>query len=277
MKKSILALLLGIAFLLSGCGKPGEQALFPSGDMVLSTPANTTPAGTVPASNDIFSNRDRKDSYDTAGAVTISLNGDSIACDSSAVKISGTTATLSKEGTYILSGNLDNGMILPLYVLHPAAAADVQAAADRICHAFPHEDYPKQVYLWMLSCIRYDPAAPNSQNAYGALVQHSAVCKGIAKAYQLLMRLRQIPCILVEGTLDGVMKHVWNMVYLDGLWLHVDVTMGYPQFWSFTGASDIFGGYLRTTEEITRSHRIYHIEKLPVNTDGGENNGIEKM
>jgi hypothetical protein len=172
---------------------------------------------------------------------------------------------------------LDNGMILPLYVLHPAAAADVQAAADRICHTFPHEDYPKQVYLWMLNCIRYDPAAPNSQNAYGALVQHSAVCKGIAKAYQLLMRLRQIPCILVEGTLDGVMKHVWNMVYLDGLWLHVDVTMGYPQFWSFTGASDIFGGYLRTTEEITRSHRIYHIEKLPVNTDGGENNGIETM
>lgn len=112
MKKSIMVLLLGIAFLLSGCGKPGEQALFPSGDMALSTPANTTPAGTVPASNDIFSNRDRKDSYDTAGAVTISLNGDSIACDSGAVKISGTTATLSKEGTYILSGQLNNGMIL---------------------------------------------------------------------------------------------------------------------------------------------------------------------
>ena len=112
MKKSIMALLLGMAFLLSACGKPGEQALFPSGDMALSTPANTTPAGTVPASNDIFSNRDRKDSYDTAGAVTISLNGDSIACDSGAVKISGTTATLSKEGTYILSGQLNNGMIL---------------------------------------------------------------------------------------------------------------------------------------------------------------------
>ncbi len=112
MKKSIMALLLGMAFLLSACGKPGEQALFPSGDMALSTPANTTPAGTVPASNDIFSNRDRKDSYDTAGAVTIFLNGDSIACDSGAVKISGTTATLSKEGTYILSGQLNNGMIL---------------------------------------------------------------------------------------------------------------------------------------------------------------------
>lgn len=112
MKKSIMALLLGMVFLLSGCGKPGDQALFPSGDMVLSTPASDTPEGIVPSTEDIFSKRDRKDSYDTAGAITIRLNGDSIACDSGAVKISGTTATLSKEGTYILYGNLDDGMIL---------------------------------------------------------------------------------------------------------------------------------------------------------------------
>lgn len=172
---------------------------------------------------------------------------------------------------------LENSMILPLYVLPPAAAADVQAVAGYICHSFPKEAFPKQVYLWMLHCIRYDPAAPNSQNAYGALVQRCAVCKGIAKAYQLLMRQRGIPCILVEGTLDGVMKHVWNLIFLDGRWLHMDVTMGYPQFWMLTGAADAFGGYLRTTEEISRSHRIFHCEKLPINTDGGEKHGIEIM
>lgn len=112
MKRSILALLLCVAFMFSGCGKPGESVFPTSGDLALSTPASDSPAGTVPASGDIFSNRDMKQSYDTAGAVTIRLNGDSIACNSSAVKISGTTATLSKEGTYILSGQLDDGMIL---------------------------------------------------------------------------------------------------------------------------------------------------------------------
>lgn len=172
---------------------------------------------------------------------------------------------------------LENDMILPRYVLSPTAAADVQSVAGYIAACFPQEDYPKQAYLWMLNCIRYDPAAPNSQNAYGALVQHRAVCKGIAKAYQLLMRQLDIPCILVEGTLDGVMKHVWNLVFLGDRWLHLDVTMGYPQFWMRTGAADAFGGYLRTTEEISRSHRIFHCEKLPINTDGGENNGIEIM
>ena len=122
MKRSILALLLAIAFMLSGCGEPGEPIFPTSDDLVLSTPASHSPAsdtstsdspgGTVPSAEDIFSNRDKKQSYDTAGAITIRLNGDSIACNSGAVKISGTTVALSKEGTYILSGQLDDGMIL---------------------------------------------------------------------------------------------------------------------------------------------------------------------
>ena len=102
--KRIILVLLGIVFILSGCGKPGESVLFPTGDFTLSTPADTTPAsdapaGTVPASADIFSNRDLKNEYDISGAITIRLDGDAIVCNSSAVKISGTTVTLSKEGT----------------------------------------------------------------------------------------------------------------------------------------------------------------------------------
>ena len=172
---------------------------------------------------------------------------------------------------------LGNGVILPHYSLPPVAAADVQAVASYIRDNFPREDFPWQIYVWMLHDICYDPAAPNSQNTYGALIQRRAVCKGIAKAYQLLMRQLGIPCILVEGTLDGVMKHVWNLVFYNGTWFHVDVTMGYPQFWSLTGATDIYGGYLRTTEEISRSHRIFHSEKLPININGGERNGTESM
>ena len=79
----------------------------------------------------------------------------------------------------------------------------------------------------------------------------------------LLMAQRKIDCILVEGTLDGRMKHVWNMIRLEGQWLHVDVTMGYPFFRQLVGAADAYGGYLKTTAEISRSHTIYHPEMLP--------------
>lgn len=156
-----------------------------------------------------------------------------------------------------------NGAIYPQYVLPGQAIHQLTTAASSISRKCPVEDYPKQVYNWMLAQIEYRHSAVNSQNAYGALIQRQAVCKGIAKGYQLLMEERNIDCILVEGTLDGQAKHVWNMIHYEGQWKHVDVTMGYPYFWSLTGAVDPYGGYCRTTAELARSHKIYHPEILP--------------
>lgn len=56
---------------------------------------------------DMFSARDLDRTYDTSGAVRLSLEGDSIACNSDAVKVEGSSATILKEGTYILSGTLE--------------------------------------------------------------------------------------------------------------------------------------------------------------------------
>lgn len=156
-----------------------------------------------------------------------------------------------------------NGAVYPQYVLPAQAVQQLTATANRISRQFSGEDYPRQIYDWMLAQIEYSPCAVNSQNSYGALIQRQAVCKGIAKGYQLLMKERNIDCILVEGTLDGQTKHVWNMIHYEGQWKHVDVTMGYPRFRYLTGASDAYGGYYRTTEELSRSHKIYHPEILP--------------
>lgn len=157
----------------------------------------------------------------------------------------------------------DNGSIYPQYILPGQAAYQLSAAAKWISDSLSGEAYPRQVYDWMLAQIEYRPNCANSQNAYGALVQRQAVCKGIAKGYQLLMEARNIACILVEGTLDGRANHVWNMIFYQGRWEHIDVTMGYPNFWYLTGASDSYGGYRKTTKEISRSHFIYHPEILP--------------
>lgn len=162
----------------------------------------------------------------------------------------------------------ENGVIYPHYCLFPATREELLDRAKALSARFPEEDYPRLVYAWMISRIAYDPASPNSQNAYGALVQRRAVCKGIAKAYQLMMQQRKIRCILVEGTLDGRTKHVWNLIFCKGQWRHVDVTMGYPMFRCLVGAEDEWGGYLLTTEAISRSHGIRNAEALP--KDGKE-------
>ena len=62
--------------------------------------------------NDMFSKRDLRADYDPADSIAITLNGSSAACSVPSVKISGSTVTITDDGTYILRGTLDNGMII---------------------------------------------------------------------------------------------------------------------------------------------------------------------
>ena len=112
----------------------------------------------------------------------------------------------------------------------------------------------KILYCWLAENIAYDRNAPHHQSAYGALVERRAVCKGIAKAYQLLLQRLDIPCELVEGSLDGSTKHVWIRFFANGNWFHSDVTMAYPQFRRIVGSEDFFAV---TREQICRTHMIW--------------------
>lgn len=62
--------------------------------------------------SEMFSNRDFEIGYEENESALIKLNGDSAQCDSNAVEISDNIITIMDEGTYILSGNLDNGMVV---------------------------------------------------------------------------------------------------------------------------------------------------------------------
>lgn len=119
------------------------------------------------------------------------------------------------------------------------------------------------VFDWFLTNVSYDPYAPHSQSSYGALVDRRAACKGISKAFQLLLHRLNIQCILVEGTLDDQMKHIWNMVNIDGRWLHVDICMGYPLFYPLTNAPDPYSCFCVNVQTIQKSHCIYNPQLLP--------------
>lgn len=61
---------------------------------------------------DMFSNRDRETDYDTSDAVTIQLNGTTATASSDSVTINGSTVRITEEATYVISGTLDDGMIV---------------------------------------------------------------------------------------------------------------------------------------------------------------------
>ena len=61
---------------------------------------------------DMFTDRDYRTAYDENESILIHLNGDSATASSNSVKISGSTVQITEEATYIISGTLNNGIIL---------------------------------------------------------------------------------------------------------------------------------------------------------------------
>lgn len=102
MKKKILTVMLvGILFF-TGCGSKRNSN---------NTEVENNSESTVINTDEVFSNRDFKTEYEENCAY-IELNGISATCESNAVEIKGTTITIKDEGTYVVSGTLDNGMII---------------------------------------------------------------------------------------------------------------------------------------------------------------------
>ena len=151
MKKTInlLSFMLICALLLSSCQKPYEPPVNKD-DGDSSTTSLETEFPTVnnqtnidAVSTDMFTSRDLNAEYKASEAVQITLSGNKISCSSDAVTINGTTAVIREEGTFILSGTLDNGMIVvnagekdkPHIILNGVTVSNESSAALYILEA----------------------------------------------------------------------------------------------------------------------------------------------
>lgn len=114
-KNTLIAGLLALAMLVSGCaGQMENPETVGSGE----TSGSASPTGTQTGGegtlnpDEIFSDRDFEVGYDESESIRITLGVDGATCDSNAVEISGSTVTILEEGTYILSGRLEDGMVI---------------------------------------------------------------------------------------------------------------------------------------------------------------------
>ena len=112
-RHAILSLLFAGLFLLSGCSavESTESAASSAAVSETETASMVETASTVETS-ELFTANDMEIGYDEETSARITLSGDSASSDSDAVQISGSTVTVTAEGTYILSGTLNNGMIV---------------------------------------------------------------------------------------------------------------------------------------------------------------------
>lgn len=64
------------------------------------------------AEEEYFTARDLKQDYDAEQAMCIELSGNEILTDAAGVSVSGTAATITAEGVYVLTGTLENGQVI---------------------------------------------------------------------------------------------------------------------------------------------------------------------
>ena len=104
-------------FSLSACGSGEQNQVTGTPDQAgVTAVSGQGQAASAAAENllsveEMFTDRDLSGEYDEAECIAIQLTGSSASCDSGAVVISGSTVTITEEGTYILSGSL-KGMIV---------------------------------------------------------------------------------------------------------------------------------------------------------------------
>lgn len=119
----------------------------------------------------------------------------------------------------------------------------------------------KAVHNWMIRNVKYDyqnylhGTVPKvSHTAKGALVRGTAVCDGYSKAFMKIMKQLKIPCKMITGFSEGG-GHAWNLVKVNGKWLHVDVTFDDPIVnGSNTNKTPRYTYFLKTSAQMRKDH-----------------------
>lgn len=102
-KKKLCILCLCIALLCAGCSQTAQTASSSIGESAVSE------STTQSRETYTYSDYELDDSYDESSAALITLSGDSAESNGTGVTISGSTVTISREGCYILRGELTTG------------------------------------------------------------------------------------------------------------------------------------------------------------------------
>lgn len=136
---------------------------------------------------------------------------------------------------------------------------ELSGRADEIIELLNTDDeYTAELFIHdyiIRNCI-YDEDAENSSNAYGCLVDGAAVCSGYSRAAMLLLKKAGIDSMLVAGTgiaeNNKAVSHMWNIVWIDSVPYHLDVTWDDADDANNT-ASHLF--FNLTTSDVSADHK----------------------
>lgn len=167
---------------------------------------------------------------------------------------------------------LDKSLMNTYLAEDESTNTEVKAVVDYFVNNFIRpemSDFEKEIQIirYLVETVTYDvdethddsQVIDDTYKAYGALVNHKAVCSGYAKAFDLLAKSCNLSTAIVTGdAVNSSMQegpHAWNQIYLDGAWYNVDVTWEDPITNMQLGFNQLFNNYInRTDEEFSINH-----------------------
>lgn len=102
---------------------------------------------------------------------------------------------------------------------------------EQITSNMSTRDKIKKIHDYIINHTEYDTLKTEnikdntykSNTAYGVLIQGYGICSGYSDAMKLFLDRLNIINYKISNN-----QHIWNLVYLDGKWLHLDLTWDDP-------------------------------------------------
>lgn len=122
-----------------------------------------------------------------------------------------------------------------------------------------NEEKIKTIHDYIINHSRYDTQRTDqkitqydSDTAYGNLIQGYGICGGYTDSMKIFLDRLNIPNYKIASE-----NHVWNLVYLNNTWYHLDLTWDDP---IVTNGKDVleYNFFLVTTEELTKLKTNQH-------------------
>ncbi len=132
--------------------------------------------------------------------------------------------------------------------------AEINAVMAKIADAtngMSASEKVEYVHDYLIANVSY-VTTYTARSLHDALVNGSAVCEGYTKAFQFIMEYLGVSCKTVTGK---AMNHAWNVVVIDGVEYHVDVTWDDPIVnGANTNTTPTYDFFMKTTSELSEHY-----------------------
>lgn len=162
----------------------------------------------------------------------------------------------------------DNLGKVDIHIIHTYSEQDIielekkvkEIVDDIITDNMDDKQKIKVIHDYIINNTKYDDSRSDqkivkykSDTAYGALIEHYAICGGYSDSMKLFLDYLNIPNYKISSE-----NHIWNFLKLNDEWLHIDLTWDDPKA---TSGKDIldYTYFLITTKELEDINTGQHI------------------